>query len=95
VADFDTQHPIRPPERRQNMPVIFKFASSATDGLFAFTGDRLGAKLPKKHGPWVSKGNVKPQQPIPHRLDRGTVESAIEERGYQMWRMKKREDETE
>ena len=69
--------------------IIFQFASSVTTGLYAFAGDRAGTRLPAKHAPWVSKGNLRPNQPIPHRLDRETVERAIDAHGYQMWRMKK------
>jgi hypothetical protein len=72
------------------MPVIYKFSSSVTNGLFAFAGDADGSLLPEKHGPWKTNGGIRPGEPIPHRLDRDTVERAIEDQGYQLWRMKKR-----
>ena len=71
------------------MPVIFKFESTASNGLHAFAGDRAGSMLPERHGPWKQKGTVRPQDAIPHRLDRGAIETAIDEHGYQMWRIKK------
>ncbi len=72
------------------MAIIFKFTSSATNGLFAFAGDRSGAQLPENHGPWISNGNVRPNESIPHSLDRETIERAIGDHGYQLWRLKKR-----
>jgi hypothetical protein len=71
------------------MPVIYKFSSSVTNGLFAFAGDADGSMLPEKHGPWETKGGIRPGEPIPHRLDRETVERAIDDHGFQLWRMKK------
>ncbi len=32
---------------------------------------------------------VRPNQEIPHSLDRKTIESAIGDHGYQLWRLKK------
>ncbi len=72
------------------MATIFKFSSSVTTGLFAFAGERSGARLPEKHGPWVSSGNVRPSEAVPHKLDRETIERAIDDHGYQLWRMRKR-----
>src|SRR5579871_4533705 len=72
------------------MAVIYNFSSSATTGLFAFAGDADGSLLPAKHGPWVTRGGISPGEPIPHRLDRETVERAIDDHGFQLWRMKKR-----
>ena len=74
------------------MSVIFKFTSGTRTGLFAFAGDRAGALLPEKHGPWIFDGNVQPHEAIPHKLDRQTVENAIDDHGYQLWRMKRRQN---
>ena len=71
------------------MAVIYKFSSGATAGLFAFAGDQAGTLLPGKHAPWVRSGMVRPGQTIPHKLDRDVIERAIDDHGYQMWRMKK------
>jgi hypothetical protein len=72
------------------MRVIYKFAS--TNGLYAFAGDRAGSRLPKRHGPWKSTGNIQPLEEIPHGFDRGAIEAAIDEHGFQMWRIKKKAD---
>lgn len=71
------------------MAVIYNFSSSVRTGLFAFAGDADGSMLPEKHGPWVTQGGIRPGEPIPHRLDRETVERAIDDHGFQLWRMKK------
>lgn len=71
------------------MKTIYTFASEAPSQLFAFTGDRGGASLPEQHGPWKAVGDIGPRDAIPHRLDRKQIEQAIDEFGYQMWRMKK------
>ena len=71
------------------MPVIYKFASDGTKGLFAFSGDPAGGKLPERHGPWSSTGKVQPHEAIPHRLNRESIVQAIDDHGYQMWRLKK------
>ena len=75
------------------MNVIYKFASTAPNGLFAFAGDRAGTQLPEKHGPWKSAGTIQARESIPHRLDRNVIEQAISEQGYQMWRLKKDAEE--
>ena len=72
------------------MAVLYKFASEAPNGLFAFAGDRDGAQLPKKHGPWKAAGNIQAYQDIPHRLDRDAIEQGISENGFQMWRLTKK-----
>jgi len=70
---------------------IYTFASEAPNRLFAFTGDRSGSTLPEQHGPWKSIGDIGPRDEVPHRLDRRHIEQAIDEHGYQMWRMKKKQ----
>lgn len=71
------------------MTVIYQFASESPGSLFAFAGDRDGARLPKRHGPWKPAGTIHSFQAIPHHLDRAAIEQAIDEHGYQMWRFKK------
>ena len=76
-------------EKGTRMAVIYNFSSSVRTGLFAFAGDADGSMLPEKHGPWVTQGGIRPGEPIPHRLDRETVERAIDDHGFQLWRIKK------
>jgi hypothetical protein len=69
--------------------VIYRFASNVLPGLFAFAGDRDGTKLPPKYGPWDRTGRIQNHEDLPHQIDRGAIEQAIAEQGYQLWRMKK------
>jgi hypothetical protein len=71
------------------MSKIYTFASDAPSHLFAFAADQTGSSLPEQHGPWKSTGNIGPRDAIPHKFDRHAIEQAINEHGYQMWRMKK------
>jgi hypothetical protein len=67
---------------------IWTFASDAPSRLLAFSGDRTGSSLPERHGPWKSVGEIGPNEKVQHGLDRKQIEQAIQEHGYQMWRMK-------
>jgi hypothetical protein len=69
--------------------IIYRFASNVLPGLFAFAGDRNGTKLPPKYGPWDRTGRIQQHEDLPHKIDRGSIEQAIAEQGYQLWRMKK------
>lgn len=70
------------------MSVIHTFTSSNGSGLWAFAGDADGSRLPERHGPWKRMGTVQPNRDLPHKLDRSTVETAIETHGFQMWRQR-------
>ncbi len=74
------------------MSVIHTFTSSNGSGLHAFTGDADGHRLPARHGPWKHMGKVLPNRDLPHKLDRSTVEAAIEAHGFQMWRPRRSAD---
>jgi hypothetical protein len=77
----------RPDDKETSaMSVIHTFTSSSGSGLCAFTGDADGHRLPVRHGPWKHTGSVQPNRDLPHKLDRSTVETAIETHGFQMWR---------
>ena len=78
-------------ERSGQMMKIYTFASEAPNRLFAFSGDVEGSSLPPQHGPWKAVGDIGPRDEIPHRLDRKHIEQAIDNYGYQMWRMTKEE----
>jgi hypothetical protein len=71
--------------------IIYRFASNVLPGLFAFAGDRNGTKLPPKYAPWDRTGRIQQHESLPHKIDRGSIEQAISEQGYQLWRMKKAE----
>jgi hypothetical protein len=67
---------------------IFMFRSDAHRDLRAFAGDSEGSKLPPQHGPWQATGVVRPENDPPHKLSRDTIEEAIANEGFQLWRMK-------
>jgi hypothetical protein len=67
---------------------IYMFKSEADGGLRAFAGDPAGSKLPQQHGPWHAVGVIREEKDPPHRLSRATIEKAIDDTGFQLWRMK-------
>lgn len=67
---------------------LYIFKSEATKELRAFAGDVSGARLPETHGPWTVTGVVGAEATPPHNLSRATIESAIEDQGFQLWRFK-------
>jgi hypothetical protein len=71
---------------------IFIFKSETRAGLCAFAGDQSGNTLPKSHGPWTATGVVAANSAPPHRISRAAIEKAIEEQGFQLWRLAKKAD---
>jgi len=69
--------------------IIYRFASNVLPGLFAFAGDKDGKKLPPKYAPWGRTGRIQQHEDLPYKIDRGSIEHAIADQGYQLWRMKK------
>jgi hypothetical protein len=69
---------------------IYIFKSEKTDGLRAFAGDLVGARLPYNHAPWTATGVVGEGREPPHKLSRETIEEAIETDGFQLWRLNKK-----
>jgi hypothetical protein len=67
---------------------IFIFKSDASRGLQAFAGDPAGSKLPRKHGPWYATGVIREDKAPPHAFSRSAIEKAIDETGFQLWRLK-------
>ncbi len=72
---------------------LFIFKSEAKPGLLAFGGDLMGSQLPKQFKPWRAIGAVGPDRDPPHELSRGVIETAINDQGFQLWRMKKKDQE--
>ncbi len=68
---------------------IYIFKSEARTGLHAFAEDPGGSRLPKQHGPWTATGIVAANSDPPHRISRATVEKAIADEGFQLWRLSK------
>lgn len=67
---------------------IFMFRSGAQRELQAFTDEPSGNKLPGKFSPWSATGVIRADSDPPHNLSRATIESAINEQGFQLWRLK-------
>lgn len=69
---------------------IFIFKSEASPDLRAFGADLIGSQLPKQFSPWRAVGSVAPGGAPPHRLSRDAIETAINDNGFQLWRMSKK-----
>jgi hypothetical protein len=69
---------------------IFIFKSEASPDLRAFSGDLAGAELPDQFRPWRAIGAIAPDRDPPHNLSRDTIEAAIKNDGFQLWRFSKK-----
>jgi len=67
---------------------LYIFKSEPNTGLRAFASDPAGSRLPDQFRPWHAVGVVRPDQDPPHELPRDEIESAINDHGFQLWRMK-------
>lgn len=67
---------------------LYIFKSESRAELRAFAGDAAGSKLPDEYRPWHAVGVVSDDRKPPHGLSRSTIETAIGEHGFQLWRMK-------
>jgi len=67
---------------------IYIFKSEANNELRAFAGDLSGTKLPGQFRPWHAVGVIAPDKSPPHHLSRDDIEKAINEQGFQLWRMR-------
>jgi hypothetical protein len=68
---------------------IFIFKSDSGLDLRAFGGDLAGTQLPSKFRPWHVVGAVAPDQDPPYKLSRDVIETAIKDRGFQLFRLSK------
>jgi hypothetical protein len=67
---------------------IYIFKSEVNSELRAFAGELIGSKLPDQFGPWHAIGSIAPDNNPPYALPREDIEKAINDRGFQLWRMK-------
>jgi len=67
---------------------IYIFKSSASGELRAFAGDLAGRKLPDQFRPWHAVGVVGENDAPPHSFSRPEIEKAIDDQGFQLWRIK-------
>jgi Protein of unknown function (DUF1488) len=65
---------------------IFIFKSEASPHLRAFSDDLAGSDLPDQFRPWRAIGAIAPDRDPPHNLSRDTIETAIKNDGFQLWR---------
>jgi len=70
---------------------IFIFKSEANPDLRAFGGDLAGSQLPSQFKPWRAVGAIAPEQEPPYKLSRDVIEKAIENQGFQLFRLSKTE----
>jgi len=69
---------------------IFIFKSEVKPDLRAFGGDLAGIKLPGQFKPWRAVGAIVPNQDPPYKIARDAIEKAINECGFQLFRLEKR-----
>jgi hypothetical protein len=69
---------------------FYIFKSEAANELRAFAGEPNGSKLPSNHGPWTVVGVVGVGRDPPHNFSRTSIEEAINEKGFQLWRFVKK-----
>jgi hypothetical protein len=67
---------------------IYMFRSETKRELRAFAGDRTGSQLPEKFAPWQITGVITSERNPPHNFPREEIERAINDQGFQLWRMK-------
>jgi hypothetical protein len=70
---------------------LFIFKSEASPDLRAFGGDLVGSLLPNQFKPWHVTGAVAPGQDPPYNLSRDAIETAVKDRGFQLWRLSKKD----
>jgi hypothetical protein len=70
---------------------IFIFKSDANPDLCAFSGDLAGLKLPSQFKPWRAVGAIAPDRDPPYKLSRDVIEAAINTRGFQLFRLSKKD----
>jgi len=67
---------------------LFIFKSESNDTLRAFADDLIGSRLPAQFKPWTAIGAVAADGAMPYTFERGAIEQAITDQGFQLWRFK-------
>ena len=70
---------------------IFIFKSEACPDLGAFSSDLAGLQLPSQFKPWRVVGAIAPHRDPPYKLSRDVIEAAIAARGFQLFRLSKKD----
>jgi hypothetical protein len=76
-----------------NQMRIYVFTSKTQKNLRAFSDDMSGAKLPQQLGPWRANGAIAADEKSPYRLARNQIEKSINAAGFQLWRVKAKNEE--
>jgi len=76
------------PDMQRSAMHIYVFKSETTDRLRAFASDPDVNKLPRQHGPWTATGIISPDKAPPYNFSRDAIEKAINEEGFQLWRLR-------
>jgi hypothetical protein len=79
------------PANRVGTMRIFIFKSESNPNLGAFCGDLAGLQLPSQFTPWRAVGAVAPDRDPPYKLSRDVIEAAISARGFQLFRLSKKD----
>jgi hypothetical protein len=88
----DTPHnDVDAPANRGRAMRIFIFKSGSNPDLGAFCGDLAGLQLPSQFTPWRAIGAVAPDRDPPYKLSRDVIEAAINARGFQLFRLRKKD----
>jgi hypothetical protein len=79
---------------RRALMKLFIFRSGTNASLRAFAGDLDGSRLPSQFRPWHAIGSLGADGDPPHQLSRKRIENAIDDQGFQLWRLKPRAKST-
>lgn len=67
---------------------IYLYRSGKTKDLFCFSADPRPDRLPPSLSPWRRFGQVRPNEKLPHGLQRSAIAPSMIEHGYQLYRRK-------
>jgi hypothetical protein len=67
---------------------IYVYRSTKTEGLFCFSTGQKPTGLPVSLAPWQRFGVVRPEEKLPHGLQREAIEPGMLKNGYQLFRRK-------
>jgi len=91
MADDAPRNDEDPAAKERGAMRIFIFKSEASPNLGAFSGDPAGLQLPSQFKPWRVVGAIAPNRNPPYKLSRDVIEAAINDRGFQLFRLSKKD----
>ena len=90
IAVADNDNAVVPTEGK--LMRIYVFTSKSRENLRAFTNDMAGENLPRQFAPWHADGPVAANEDFPYRFARDQIEKAIDDSGFQLWRLKSKDE---